>query len=1698
MKNLLYKKIAFLFVLSFAFSATFAQTVKVIDNKGTIREVESSPWTSSGTAIYNKITGNIVIGNGDGTAPVTINPNAALQFTQATKGILVPKVELTATNSSDPFLDLSDASNNGLLVYNTATDGTSPNNVIPGFYYWDATTWKAISPTSVANATNATNTTNTEISNDNSSNAIVYPTWVTGNTDNLPIHVSDVRFSFNPSTGSITLAGDANINGVTVGKGGGNVSSNTAIGVNALKTNTTGIQNTAFGNLALENNSTGNNNDAFGHEALYSNTTGNQNLAFGNLALKFNEAGKYNVGIGQQTLLNLNGYGTTPTTALSQSGNYNTAVGTFSLRNSTKGSFNTTLGALSGEGNTSGYENLFLGYNAGDTNTSGDNNTIIGTNADVSVAALSNATAIGSLAIVSQSNTIQLGNAAVTNVNTAGTLTAGDVTYPKAHGNNGQILSTTGSGNLVWVDPSTNANLTGDVSSIGSATTLATVNSNVGSFGNSVTIPSFTVNEKGLITATSSAAIPTASNSITGLLSNTDWTIFNAKQAAFGSQTANTFYAAPNGSAGIPSFRTIVAADIPILNQNTTGNATTATNSSNSAIINDNNTNATVYPTWVTASTSNLPIKVSDGKFSFNPSTGSITLAGDALINGLTVGKGLLPVPTNTAFGISALANNLASQNTAIGYWTLKANNNGNSNTALGHLALTANTTGNSNTAIGNESGLTNTIGEKNTIIGAIADVSSNNLTNATAIGYGARVGGSNMIQLGADGTNSTTAITNVKTSGTLTAGFVTYPNAHGTSGQVLSTTGSGTLVWATPATGTVTNLSALTIGTSGIDINSTIATPSTTPVITLNVPNASSTARGVVTTAAQTFAGAKTFTSDALISNITVGLGNNKNGYSNVAFGDFALANSTDGNTAVANTGVGSHALRFNTSGSSNTAVGSYALRNNTTGINNTAQGSNTLYSNTTGSKNIAMGTNAGYSNITGSKNTLIGASSDVLGTLENATAIGYNSRVTASNTIQLGDANISNVKTSGTLTAGSITYPNTGGSNGQVLTTDGSVASWTTNAPSNVTIADDIVPTIAYPTWVANTTPSSQALKTTSTKFSFNPSTGDAKINELTIGKGGGNVWTNTAIGESVLSNNTSAGADSGSENTGVGKQALKDNTQGHKNTALGAFALWANTTGYYNTATGYYALRSSSVNMGNTAYGYLSLSSLGSATNGNGNTAIGSYSGDGVTRASFSTFIGKYASLLDPTGSITNATAIGYLAKAEGSNMIQLGNTDVTNVKTFGGITAGKDASINGLTLGKGNNNQLRNTALGVNALMSNSISTGNVPLKTVDDFYALDNVGIGYNALSSNTTGWQNTAIGSSALTSNTTGDSNIAIGLMTLKNNTSGGGNIALGTKALTSMVSGYGHIAIGFNSLQNSIANNDNLAIGNYSQSNNTTGKENVALGSYSLFNNTTGFGNTAIGHKAAYTTQNVLTNAPDGNTTIGLESLYLNTSGDYNTVLGYQALYNNTEAGYNTAIGSEALKTNITGGNNTAIGYQADVSSAALSNATAIGNSAKVNASNKIRLGNAFVNVIEGQVGFSASSDIRLKRDITNSKYGLNTVLQLRPVDYTLKSNNLKQVGFIAQEVQKLVPEVVTGVEGDLEKGETLGLTYGNFAPILTKAIQEQQVQITGATERNNSQTLEIAELKERLQKQETQIEKLTALVEKLLSTQK
>lgn len=74
--------------------------------------------------------------NATGAAPAA---SAGLDVDFTNKGLLVPRVALTAANSNAP-IGASIATS--LLVYNTATAGASPNNVTPGYYWWDGAKWK--------------------------------------------------------------------------------------------------------------------------------------------------------------------------------------------------------------------------------------------------------------------------------------------------------------------------------------------------------------------------------------------------------------------------------------------------------------------------------------------------------------------------------------------------------------------------------------------------------------------------------------------------------------------------------------------------------------------------------------------------------------------------------------------------------------------------------------------------------------------------------------------------------------------------------------------------------------------------------------------------------------------------------------------------------------------------------------------------------------------------------------------------------------------------------------------------------------------------------------------------------------------------------------------------------------------------------------------------------------------------------------------------------------------------------------------------------------------------------------------------------------------------------------------------------------------------------------------------------------------
>jgi hypothetical protein len=182
---------------------------------------------------------------------------------------------------------------------------------------------------------------------------------------------------------TVTTTNDSSISGLTVGKGGGAVATNTAVGLsalgggsqtgtlntavgwNSLAANTSGSSNSAFGRTSLFNNTTGNDLVAVGVSALVANTTGSSNTALGSSALQANTTASNNTAVGFQA-----GYSTTT------NGNL-TAMGATAGYNSTALN-NTFFGAGAGYSNTTGGGNTIIGAVAGYALTTGQGNTFIG------------------------------------------------------------------------------------------------------------------------------------------------------------------------------------------------------------------------------------------------------------------------------------------------------------------------------------------------------------------------------------------------------------------------------------------------------------------------------------------------------------------------------------------------------------------------------------------------------------------------------------------------------------------------------------------------------------------------------------------------------------------------------------------------------------------------------------------------------------------------------------------------------------------------------------------------------------------------------------------------------------------------------------------------------------------------------------------------------------------------------------------------------------------------------------------------------------------------------------------------------------------------------------------------------------------------------------------------------------------------
>jgi hypothetical protein len=239
--------------------------------------------------------------------------------------------------------------------------------------------------------------------------------------------------------GLLSTVNDMIVNSIKIGRGETGWVSNTVVGKDSLSVNTTGQYLTAMGKESLMSNTTGDYNSAFGYRSLRDNTLGSNNVAIGSDSLLTNNSSD-NIAIGVETLSN-NIVGTTnigigTQSLLNNDGDYNTAIGTLSLYTNTNGddnnafgysslvsntvgSYNVAIGNYSLVLNTNGDGNVAIGMNAGYNNISGTDNTFIGNGSDCAVTNLINATAIGAATLLSQNNTVILGNGADVGIGTS-------------------------------------------------------------------------------------------------------------------------------------------------------------------------------------------------------------------------------------------------------------------------------------------------------------------------------------------------------------------------------------------------------------------------------------------------------------------------------------------------------------------------------------------------------------------------------------------------------------------------------------------------------------------------------------------------------------------------------------------------------------------------------------------------------------------------------------------------------------------------------------------------------------------------------------------------------------------------------------------------------------------------------------------------------------------------------------------------------------------------------------------------------------------------------------------------------------------------------------------------------------------------------------------------------------------------------
>jgi len=262
-------------------------------------------------------------------------------------------------------------------------------------------------------------------------------------------------------------------------------------------------------------------------------------------------------------------------------------------------------------------------------------------------------------------------------------------------------------------------------------------------------------------------------------------------------------------------------------------------------------------------------------------------------------------------------------------------------------------------------------------------------------------------------------------------------------------------------------------------------------------------------------------------------------------------------------------------------------------------------------------------------------------------------------------------------------------------------------------------------------------------------------------------------------------------------------------------------------------------------------------------------------------------------------------------------------------------------------------------------------------------------------------------------------------------------------------------------------------------------------------------------------------------NTFIGGSAGFSNTTGSFNTFIGSAGQFNITGSG-NTFIGMNSGDGNTTGSGNTFIGENTGLLSTTGNGNIFLGNAAgrSETGSNRLYIDNCFTGgglctspLIYGEfdtrnvnidgtltmVSTATPSDQRYKKDIHPLESSLDKVMHLQGVSYAWKKDAAmgagfkdgRQIGLIAQEVEKVLPELV-----HTDKQGYKTLSYDKLAPVLIEALKEQQKTIKGQQDELKDKDVRIERLEKALdavekrqiaERQQDALETLAATVTKL-----